>query len=378
MNETALLSLELTDFRSYKHVHLPLDARPVVLYGRNGAGKTNILEAISLLVPGRGLRRVRLDVPIRREANGQGWAVHAQYRHAGAAAGDPPLPIGTGYDRTRGNRIVRIDGVTVRPLTLADHIRLVWLTPEQDRLFAGPRAPRLRFFDRLTLSLHPDHGRNANAYEKAMRNRQRLLDEGAHDATWIAGCEREMASAGARVMQARADTLAQLQYEIENHGDSGFPRADLTLAGGYEDAPSGDEADLEAALLGIIEQSRPRDCLAGRALCGPHRADLEVGWRAKAMPAARSSTGEQKALLIGLTLAHARAVAAQEGGPAPLILLDEACAHLDTERRALLIEEICALKGQAWLSGTDASLFEAFGDRAQYFEVSGGTVQSRN
>jgi len=368
---SALTTLRLQDFRSYATLELALDERPVVLFGANGAGKTNILEAISFLAPGRGMRRVPLEAPVRQDSDGGAWAVHAVL----VRANEEPFSLGTGLDPVKRTRRVRIDGQNAKAGALADLIRLVWLTPAQDRLFAGPRGARLRFFDRLCLSLHPEHGRNATRYERAMRDRQRLLDEGAADPGWLEACERQMATTGAAIMGARADTIAHLQDEINARRDSAFPQADLGLEALYDDAPAPNDNNLAEALAQVFAASRPRDTAAGRALCGPHRANLDVIWRAKAMPAALSSTGEQKALLIGLTLAHARAVAASQDTPAPLVLLDEACAHLDPDRRAALIDEVCAMTGQGWLTGTDRALFEAFGDRAQFFDVQNGTAK---
>jgi DNA replication and repair protein RecF len=369
---SALTTLRLQDFRSYAALELALDERPVVLFGANGAGKTNILEAISFLAPGRGMRRVPLEAPVRQDSDGGAWAVHGVLTRAD----EDPFSLGTGLDPFKRTRRVRIDGQNARAGALADVLRLVWLTPAQDRLFAGPRGARLRFFDRLTLSLHPEHGRNATGYERAMRDRQRLLDEGAADPSWLEACERQMADTGAAMMSARTDTIAHLQVEIDARSESAFPQADLSLEALYDDAPPSGTPDLPAALVQVFAAARPRDTAAGRALCGPHRANLEVMWRAKAMPAALSSTGEQKALLIGLTLAHARAVATAKDTPAPLVLLDEACAHLDEGRRAALIDEVCAMKGQGWLTGTDRVLFAAFGDRAQFFEVKNGTAKA--
>ncbi len=368
---SALNRLQLTDFRSYAALEMVLDDRPVVLFGANGAGKTNILEAISFLAPGRGMRRVAMDVPVRHDCQSGVWALHAVL----SCGEDEPFALGTGLDPQKRARRVRIDGQNTKTGALADLLRLVWLTPAQDRLFAGPRGARLRFFDRLVLSLHPLHGRVSTAYERAMRDRQRLLDEGNADPAWLDACEQQMAEAGVKIMRARADTITHLQDEIDAREASAFPQADLTLEALYDDAPKADAPDCVDALTSIFAAARSRDAMAGRALCGPHKANLQVLWRAKTMPAALSSTGEQKALLIGLTLAHARAVAAAKDTPAPLVLLDEACAHLDKDRRAALIDEVCAMQGQGWLTGTDRALFDAFGDRAQFFEVRDSVVK---
>ena len=369
---SALNALRLRDFRSYAALDLTLDGRPVVLFGGNGAGKTNILEAISYLAPGRGLRRAALEAPVRHGCENGAWAVHAVLQ----GGAEEPYALGTGLDAQKRTRQVRIDGQNVRAGALAELLRLVWLTPAQDRLFAGSRSARLRFFDRLVLSLHPAHGRMAAGYERALRERQKLLEEGRADPAWLEACEQQMAQSGAAMMRARADTLSHLQKEIDARSDSGFPQAGLSLEALYDDAPSPSHEACAGALEDIFKEGRSRDAMAGRALCGPHRADLQVTWRAKAMPAALCSTGEQKALLIGLTLAHARAVEAQKNIPAPLLLLDEACAHLDPQRRAALASEVCAMTGQGWLTGTDRALFDGFGDAAQFFEVGQGTARA--
>ncbi len=368
---SALIALQLQDFRSYAALDLTLDERPVVLFGANGVGKTNILEAISFLAPGRGMRRVTIDAPTRHDCASGAWAVHAVLQRKGSE----PYALGTGLDPQKRARRVRIDGQNAKAGALSEILRLVWLTPAQDRLFAGPRGARLRFFDRLTLSLHPDHGRAATSYERAMRDRQKLLDDGRTDPAWIEACEQQMGASGAAIMAARADTVLHLQEQINARFDASFPQADITLNDLYDDAPIANTSECADALSALFSKTRGRDRQVGRTLSGPHRADLQVWWRAKAMPAALSSTGEQKALLIGLTLAHARAVAAKADTPAPLVLLDEACAHLDPDRRAALIDEVCAMNGQGWLTGTDQALFEAFGKRAQVFEIADGSAQ---
>lgn len=366
MNETALVRLELHRFRSHVFAEFNLTTEPVVLFGANGAGKTNILEAISLLAPGRGLRRATYQEVGQRNSD-QPWAIHASLKLP-----DGDFSVGTGLDGQSNRRLVRIDGSTSPAGALGRLLRQVWLTPAQDRIFSGPRGTRLRFFDRLVFSLFPDHGKVVSSYEKAMRQRQKLLDEGGTDPAWLTGLEQQMASFGSKMICNRMQTLLRLRSQIEARNDSAFPQAGLELMSDADLAVSADsDTDLveNRLLMGFVE-TRANDARAGRTLSGPHRADLAVSWPAKQMPAGDCSTGEQKALLVGLTLAHARAVTADSNSSPPLILLDEACAHLDVDRRAALIEELCQLKGQAWLTGTDRDLFAKFADKAQFFEVS--------
>jgi DNA replication and repair protein RecF len=379
---TALSALRLARFRSYAEAQLELDGRPVVLFGLNGAGKTNLLEAVSLLAPGRGLRGAAVDEIARRipgvEPEGV-WAVSADVvREDGDVA-----RVGVGQDPANPTRkLVRIDGA---PATQADLARLAgvaWLTPAQDRVFAGPRGERLKFFDRLVLALRHEHGTSAARYEQAMRERGRLLDEGRADPAWLDALEAEMAERGTALTAARVELLGRLQAAINERPEGAFPKADLALAGeatgGLEArlAQGEDPAAVQADLAAALKDARRRDAAAKRTLTGPHRADFAAVHRAKAMPAGACSTGEQKALLVGLALAHARALAGGRGGSPPLLLLDEAAAHLDADRRAALIEELLALGSQSWLTGTDESLFAAFGDRAQRFRVADGRAEA--
>jgi len=365
---TALAQLRISQFRSHASVELELQAKPIVLFGPNGAGKTNILDAISLLAPGRGLRRAPYVQAIRHGSDTP-WAIFAKLQHP-----DGAFDIGTGLEISQGGtrRLVRIDGSTATAGALARLLRQVWLTPAQDRIFSGARGLRLKYFDRLVFSLFPDHGSASNTYDKSLRNRQRLLDEGGADPAWLQGLEQQMAETGAKLIQNRADTVSRLVNEIQARSSSPFPKAALALEG--ENALAIGDGDPDTDLIELLRDgfatNRMGDSRAGRTLHGPHRADLAVSWLAKSMPASACSTGEQKALLVGMALAHARAVTSAADTPPPLILLDEACAHLDPDRRAALVEELSALEGQAWLTGTDRSLFDAFGDRAQFFAVS--------
>lgn len=371
MASAALLSLTLTDFRSYERARLETGGRSVYLFGANGAGKTNLLEAISLLSPGKGLRGAGLAEVGRRlpgEAVGRAWAVAAEV----ASGEDAPVRIGTGVEQGgAARRTVRLEGETVPPGRLADHVRPIWLTPAQDRLFLDAASERRRFFDRLVFAGEPAHAANANAYDKAQRERMRLLIDAAEtgapaDAVWLTALEARLAQTGALMAQARARTLASLQAEIEGRGDRPFPQARLTLTGEWErmaldGAPF---AEIELKLAQALAAARGRDGAAGRALTGPHRGDLAIFHVEKDRPAAECSTGEQKALILNLVLAQAARLSRAESAPNPVILLDEVAAHLDLTRRAALADELTALKLQAFLTGTDESLFDHLKGRA--------------
>ncbi len=374
---TALSRLTLTDFRSYARADLALDGRPVFLVGPNGAGKTNLLEAVSLLTPGRGLRGAGLSEVGRRlpgEAQGRAWAVSALI-----SAEEEATPLGTGVEQPGASRrVVRIAGEGVPPGRLADHLRQVWLTPAQDRLFLEGAADRRRFFDRLVFAAIPRHAAHAQAYEKAQRERMRLLtDEGqTPDAAWLDALEARLAEAGALMAEARAMTLAALQAEIDGRGERPFPQARLALTGDWEQMALGgaEIADIEARLARALAEARPRDAAAGRALTGPHRGDLAVVHIEKDRPAAECSTGEQKALILNLVLAQAARLARAESQPRPILLLDEVAAHLDARRRTALFDEIEALGLQAFLTGTDDHLFAGLEGRAQGFRVDGAEL----
>ncbi|WP_297507448.1 DNA replication/repair protein RecF [uncultured Caulobacter sp.] len=377
MASAALLSLTLTDFRSYERARLETGGRSVYLFGANGAGKTNLLEAISLLTPGKGLRGASLTEVGRRlpgEAVGRPWAVAAEAE----ADDEAPIRIGTGVEQGgAARRIVRIEGETVPPGRLADHVRPIWLTPAQDRLFLEAASERRRFFDRLVFAGEPAHAANANAYDKAQRERMKLLTEAfergaSPDATWLNALEARLAEAGALLAEARARTLRALQAEIDGRGDRPFPQARLTLTGDWEKmALEGVAfAEIEARLAAALAAARPRDGAAGRALTGPHRGDLAIFHVEKDRPAAECSTGEQKALILNLVLAQAARLSRAEAAPNPVILLDEVAAHLDLTRRAALADELTALKLQAFLTGTDESLFDHLKGRALGVRVS--------
>ena len=375
MSRSALLSLTLTDFRSYDRAALETDGRSVFLFGPNGAGKTNLLEAISLFSPGRGLRGVAIAELGRRtpgEAVGRAWSVSARVQ-----TGEEETRIGTGVEAPgAARRIVRIEGETVPPGRLGDLIRPIWLTPAQDRLFLEGPSERRRFFDRLVFAAEPAHAIHASAYERAMRERGRLLGEPGPDPAWLTALEAQMAESGALMATARARTLQALQAEVDARAERPFPQAELQLTGDWEKlAASGLEApEIQARLAPALERARDRDAAAGRALTGPHRGDLAVVHREKDRPAAECSTGEQKALILNLVLAHAARLSRAESSPNPILLLDEAAAHLDARRRAGLFDEIEALGLQAFLTGVDEQLFEDLKGRARGVRVDAGQL----
>lgn len=377
MSRAALLSLTLTDFRSYERATLRPDGASVYLFGANGAGKTNLLEAISLLSPGKGLRGSSLTEVGRRlpgETTGRAWAVAAEAQ----SGDDEPVRLGTGVELAgAARRVVRIEGETVPPGRLADHVRPIWLTPAQDRLFLEAAGERRKFFDRLVFAGEPDHARHANAYDKAQRERMRLLTDAAEsgqpaDTVWLTALEARLGQAGALMAGARARTLLALQAEIDTRGDRPFPRARLALTGEWEAmALEGVEtAEIEHRLAAALAAARPRDGAAGRALTGPHRGDLAIHHVDKDRPAAECSTGEQKALILNLVLAQATRLSRAKDAPNPIVLLDEVAAHLDLKRRAALADEITALGLQAFLTGTDESLFDHLKGRALGVRVS--------
>jgi len=377
MASAAINILTLTDFRSYAHARLETGGASVYLFGANGAGKTNLLEAISLLSPGKGLRGSSLAEVGRRmpgETVGRAWAVAALVE----SGQDEPVQLGAGVE-TGGatRRLVRIDGETVPPGRLTDHIRPIWLTPAQDRLFLEAASERRRFFDRLVFAGEPAHASHANAYDKAQRERMRLLTDAAEagapaDAVWLTALEARLAEAGSLMAQARARTLMALQTEIDGRGDRPFPQARLSLTGEWEKLALDGVAfaEIELRLATALAAARGRDGAAGRALTGPHRGDLAILHVEKDRPAAECSTGEQKALILNLVLAQAARLSRAESAPNPIVLLDEVAAHLDLTRRAALADEITALKLQAFLTGTDESLFDHLKGRALGVRVS--------
>ncbi len=371
----AVTRLVLTEFRCYGQLRIDLDPRPVVLTGPNGAGKTNLLEAVSFLSPGRGLRRAPLPEVTRRQATGTaGWAVAA---HLLTPTGE--IRLGTQLEPGEGRRNVVIDGRPAQSQTaLGARAPMVWLTPQMDRLFGDAASQRRRFLDRLVFGFHPDHAGQLGAYERAMRERNRLLKEPRADPAWLAALEDTMATSGTAVAAARRELVARLRGAESLMTEGPFPRAELAVDGRIEawleDRPAVDAGE---AFRCLLCDNRRIDAAAGAATGGPHRSDPAVHHRAKAMPAAQCSTGEQKALLIGIVLANARLLAGERGAP-PLLLLDEVAAHLDEARRAALYEEILALGAQAWMTGTDPALFAPLGDRARHLGVDDARVAERN
>ena len=347
--------LSLTDFRNHADSVIAAPPGFVVLAGDNGAGKTNVLEALSLLAPGRGLRRASLS-DMARQGGGGGFGV--------AATLVDGVTIGTG---TQGDaperRIVRVDGVSTPATALAERLSILWLTPAMDRLFVEPAGERRRFLDRLTLALAPGHAHHAARYEAAMRQRNRLLGEGAGDAEWLAALEGRMVEHGAALDAERRATVTALSERLAAGESDAFPRAALAVEG-WAGTPD--------QLLRDLAAGRVRDAAAGRTLAGPHRIDLVVTHREKDQPAALASTGEQKALLLGILLAHAQLVADRTGRP-PILLLDEVAAHLDPLRRHALFDRLAG-RGQVWMTGTEARLFDGVPGDALRLEVSGGRI----
>ena len=363
----------LTDFRNYARAELEARPGPVVLTGPNGAGKTNVLEAISYLSPGRGLRRARLG-DVARHGGAGGWAVAAGL----AGTGDDDLRLGTGYAPddagNNGRRLVRINGEPAAgPAALAEWLRLVWLTPAMERLFAEGASGRRRFLDRLVLGFDADHGRRAARYERALRERARLLREGPADDAWLTALEARLAEDGVALAAARLDVIARLRGALEA-GVGPFPRATLAVVGEVEGwLRDGPALEAEARLRERLAASRRQDGESGKTAVGPHRSDLAVRHVEKGLPAALCSTGEQKALLIAIVLADARLQTAHAGS-APVLLLDEVTAHLDGARRAALFEEILALGAQAWLTGADRAPFGGLAGAAQFLAIDDGRI----
>lgn len=376
-----LEQLKLTHFRNYSGLSLDIDQRHVVLTGENGAGKTNLLEAVSFLSPGRGLRRTSYDRVSQAlsadDPQAGTWTVFTALNGA-----EGPVNIGTGIAANATGvdtqRKVHMNGAPAKSAeSLLEHSRIVWLTPSMDGLFTGPASDRRRFLDRMVLAIDPTHGRRVSNFERAMRSRNKLLETDGANNSWMDGIEAQLAETGVAIAFARRELVALLQSIIAKttaQSDDLFPNADITLDGTLEDLiRDGAAADLEDSYRALLCRSRPRDRAAGRTLEGPHRSNLVVRHGPKNMEAALCSTGEQKALLLGLILAHAQLVG-DISGMAPILLLDEVAAHLDESRRAGLFDVIDRLGCQAWMTGTDAPMFEALGDRAQFFTVAAGSV----
>lgn len=362
--------LTLNNFRNYTTLSLALRPGPVVLTGENGAGKTNLLEAVSFLSPGRGLRRARLDEVARLGAN-DGFAIHAELE---GPFGD--CRIGTGTTQTPEGRRVRINGEPARNSeALLEWLRVIWVTPSMDALFTGPSAERRRFLDRMVLAIDPTHARRTLDYEKSMRARNRLFADDVRNDAWFDAIEVQMAETGVAIAAARAEMMRLLTSMFERAAEGPFPKAELALSGYVESILDGRPAvDVEEEFRVRLSAERGRDRAAGRTLEGPHLSDMLVRHKPKAMPAASCSTGEQKALLLGLVLAHAR-LTSELSGAAPILLLDEISAHFDADRRAALFDILDELNCQAFMTGTEPVLFSSLEDKAQFLRVSAGSIE---
>ena len=364
MTGLAVKELTVSHFRSHQFARLELDGRPVAIYGPNGAGKTNLLEAISLLSPGRGLRRATLE-EMARNPEQVGWKITATLQslhqtHEIETWAEPNTP-----------RQTRIDGKSAAQVALGRIGRVLWLVPSMDRLWLEGADGRRRFLDRMALSFEPGHADAVLTYEKAMRERNRLLKDQITDPSWFGALERQMSVSGAKILKNRELALSRVAI-AQVEAKTAFPTADLTLLG-----PDGTDFPVtENDLSDAFSQGRTRDMAAARTLTGPHRSDLRAVYSTKGVPARQCSTGEQKALLISLILANGRALADDFGAP-PILLLDEIAAHLDAARRAALYDEVHALGAQAFLTGTGAELFAELGNRAQHMEVTEENATSK-
>ena len=374
-----LTKLKLDGFRNYSNLSLNLDQRHVVLTGNNGAGKTNLLEALSFLSPGRGLRRANY-ASVARAGSTDAWSVFAELEGANGT-----VSIGTGLTQTGlssdKQRKVRINGMATNSSEeLLDHLRIMWLVPSMDGLFSGPASERRRYLDRLVLAIDATHGRRVLNFEKSMRARNKILSDDLPDIAWLDAVEIQMAEHAVAIASARVEVISLLSSLIIKNNDisSPFPDAFIQLEGMLEslvvDTPAG---DLELEYADILCNGRRLDRAARRTLQGPHRSDMKIFHQPKSMPAAHCSTGEQKALLVAMMLAHARLVG-ELHNRGPIMLLDEIAAHLDKERRLALFDMIDDLGCQAWMSGTDMHLFEELGKRANYFFVNNGIVRAAN
>lgn len=368
-----LKTLSLSQFRSYTSARLDdLGAGFVILTGPNGAGKTNILEAVSLLSPGRGLRGAEMSAWQNREHADHPWAISAVVE-----TDYGPIPVGTGRDPVKDKRIIRIKGETAKgQAALAEYLSCLWLTPQMDRIFIDGASGRRRFFDRMLFAFDPAHAGRITRYENALSQRSKLLQEAKVDRVWIESLEQQMAETGVAVAAARTDFLERLQVFCDRHGNQYLPAASLALQGFVEDSLSTHAAlKSEEVFRMALQDSRTYDADYGGAKVGPHKTDLHVVYRDKSMPADQCSTGEQKALLFGLVLAHAHMMKAEKGA-APILLLDEVAAHLDSDRRANLFASLASLNAQVWITGTDQNMFENVPEPRHFFTVSQGQIET--
>jgi DNA replication and repair protein RecF len=379
---TAVTRLRLTDFRGYADLGLALEPRPVVLTGANGAGKTNLLEAVSFLAPGRGLRRARLGEIDRRVPPARATASPPGAWAAAATVGGPrgEIRLGTGRDpasETGERRLVRIEGAPARSQTaLAEHLCVIWLTPQMDRLFAEGASARRRFLDRLVYGFDPGHANRVSTYERAMRERARLLaEERPADPLWLGALEKRMAEHGIAIAAARREMVARFDAVAANRRGA-FPAARLALEGDIESwLDRGPALEAKEEFARRLAALRRVDAAAGTTTLGPHRSDLAAHHGTTHMIASQCSTGEQKALLVGIVLTFA-GLMTRRRGDVPILLLDEVAAHLDAARRDALYGEIAALGGQAWLTGTDATLFAGLRGTAQFFTVADAVISA--
>jgi DNA replication and repair protein RecF len=386
MTAASLRRLTLTNFRSYHAANLDIGASLVVLTGPNGAGKTNLVEAISFLMPGRGLRRATLEEVAFSEGDGTvggswggSWAVSAEVEGMLGLA-----TLGTGIEPPAAEvstrtRLCRIDREPVgSAAAFADHLRVIWLVPAMDQLFMGPASERRRFLDRLVLAVDAEHQGRVNALERALRSRNRLLEDPRPDPHWLDAIEHETAELAVAVAAQRAETVHRLQAALADRAkrnDDAFPSAEIALDGWMERLlPDHPAVEIEERYRGILKNNRARDAAAGRTLDGPHLTDLAVIYAPKSIPAADASTGEQKALLIGLVLAHA-GLLTEMTGFAPVLLLDEVVAHLDPDRRLALYAALARLGAQVFMTGADPAAFAEVAPRAAVFTVNSGQVQ---
>ena len=378
MTPSRIHRLTLTHFRNYRVASFEARSDVVVLVGPNGAGKTNCIEAISFLSPGRGLRRANLEDVADNQGDGS-WAVSAEVEGALGLA-----TLGTGIDPPVADASVsrrcRIDREPVASATaFGDHLRMVWLTPAMDGLFLGPASERRRFFDRLVLAIDSEHSARVSALDRSLRSRNRLLEVRNYDDHWCDAIERETAELAVAVAAMRGQTAVRLAAMLRARGEaSAFPSAGIALDGWMENALMSESATaVEDRYRDILRKGRARDAIAGRTLDGPHLTDLQGVYAPKNMPARDASTGEQKALLIGLVLAHAGLVA-EMTGIAPLLLLDEVVAHLDPRRRVALFDELSKLGAQVWMTGADPAAFTDIGSSGEIFGVDSGRITRRN